>query len=149
MINFTQSVMVAGEKASTDITVKRSYLVELLALGSVALGALGQLLLKASLLLVSNHRDVSMTIGYARTVCAVGIVLGLGIYAVGTLFWVRAVSRASISYLYPLSAASYAVVALFGHLLFGEIMPPWRWIGIAVMSTGVALLAADGEQGAA
>ena len=78
-----------------------------------------------------------------------GIAAGLAIYADRDLFWVRAVSRASISYLYPLSASSYALVALGGHLLFGEVMPPWRWFGIVVMSVGVAMLAVGGERGAA
>ncbi len=122
--------------------------VELLVLASVVLGAAGQLSLKASLLLLPGHGPSARLLGFPIEVAA-GVAAGLGIYAIGTWFWIRAVSRAAISYLYPLSACSYAVVALGGHLLFGEVMPAWRWAGIAVMSAGVALLAASGDRGAA
>lgn len=138
------------EQAPARASVARSHRVELLVLASVAMGAAGQLLLKASLLLIANHAGVfTKPSSGAEVACAAGILLGLGIYAIGTWFWVRAVSRASISYLYPLSATSYAIVALGGHVLFGEVMPAWRWAGIAVMSVGVALLAATGERGGA
>lgn len=127
----------------------RRFRVEFLVVASVALGAAGQLILKASLLLLSAHRVNGGGFGQdPRVECATGIVFGLGIYAVGTWFWVKAVSRASISYLYPLSAGSYALVALGGRLLFGEVIHPWRWAGISVISAGVALLAAGGERGA-
>jgi len=121
--------------------------VEVLVLASVALGAVGQLLLKASLLLLSQPPILKMEPRPAQIACAAGVLVGLCIYAVGTAFWVRAVSRSSISYLYPLSAVSYAVVALGGHELFGEVMPPLRWVGIAVMSIGVAVLAASEQRG--
>jgi drug/metabolite transporter (DMT)-like permease len=123
--------------------------VELLVVISVVLGAAGQLMLKAALLLLSPHPIDTAATGDPRLMCAAGIVLGLCIYAVGTWFWIKAVSRAPISYLYPLSAGSYALVAICGHVLFGEIVHPWRWAGIALTTFGVALMAASGERGAA
>src|SRR5580658_2804874 len=153
MTTSSQSVRFEAESASpfspkvttSPPAAARSGRVELLVLASVALGAAGQLLLKASLLLIAKPPILIMQAGRAQVACAVGILAGLCIYAIGTAFWVRAVSRATISYLYPLSAGSYAVVALGGHVLFGEVMPPWRWLGIAVMSVGVAMLAIGGE----
>ena len=41
-----------------------------------------------------------------------------------------------------------ALVAIGGHVLFSEMVHPWRWAGIAVTSVGVALIAAGGERGA-
>jgi len=126
----------------------RAVRVEFLVLSSVVLGAVGQLTLKAALLLLNPRLPTSGGPG-SRTQCAVGILIGLSIYALGTWFWIRAVSRASISYLYPLTACSYALVALGGHVLFGEVVHPWRWVGIAVMTIGVTLLALTGDGGAA
>jgi drug/metabolite transporter (DMT)-like permease len=120
--------------------------VELMVLASVALGAVGQLLLKASLLLLSLPSSARVLYLAPRWACAAGVGLGLSVYAIGTWFWVRSVARASISYLYPLSACSYALVALGGHLLFGETVHAWRWAGIAVMTAGVALLAMTAER---
>jgi multidrug transporter EmrE-like cation transporter len=51
------------------------------------------------------------------------------------------VARASISYLYPLSASSYVLVAMGGHFMFNEQIQPSRWLGIGVITLGVGLLA--------
>jgi drug/metabolite transporter (DMT)-like permease len=44
---------------------------------------------------------------------------------------------ADYSYVQPASAFSYAVVALLGYFLLGEVVPPLRWAGIAVICVGV------------
>jgi drug/metabolite transporter (DMT)-like permease len=44
---------------------------------------------------------------------------------------------ADYSYVQPASAFSYAVVALFSYFLLGELVPPLRWAGIAVICVGV------------
>lgn len=121
--------------------------VELLVLASVLLGAAGQLVLKAALLMNAAGWHLQLTGTNVRLGSAAGIVIGLCVYAVGTLFWVKAVSRAAISYLYPLSACSYALVAAGGHVFFGEIVHAWRWGGIAVITLGVVLMAADRARG--
>ena len=110
---------------------------EVLALASILLGAIAQLLLKDALLhWDGRHSNPS---GLVRPLA--GVMLGLLVYATGTVFWWRAVSRASISYLYPLTASSYALVAFGGRLFFGEMISPGRWMGIGVICMGVALLA--------
>jgi len=72
---------------------------------------------------------------------------GLAIYGVGTLMWVFAVSRKEISYLYPLTALNYGVVALGGKMLFGEVISPARWLGIAVVVFGVVLMQKSSPKG--
>jgi drug/metabolite transporter (DMT)-like permease len=44
---------------------------------------------------------------------------------------------ADYSYVQPASAFSYAVVALLGYFLLGEVVTPLRWAGIAVICAGV------------
>src|SRR5882757_2837472 len=44
---------------------------------------------------------------------------------------------ADYSYVQPASAFSYAVVAVLGYFLLGEVVPPLRWAGIAVICVGV------------
>ena len=67
-------------------------------------------------------------------------VLGLGIYATGTVLWIHAVSQRHISFLYPLTALNYAIVALGGRFLFAEAISAKRWLGIGVVVLGVAML---------
>lgn len=111
---------------------------EWLVLGSVLLASTGQLTIKSGL----NHGDVaglrvgSLHLGWP-------VLLGLLIYGLGTVLWIQAVSKRNISYLYPLSAFNYTLVALGGTLFLGERFGWDRWLGIAVMSLGVALLVAS------
>jgi len=44
---------------------------------------------------------------------------------------------ADYSYVQPASAFSYAVVAVLSYFLLGEVVPPLRWAGIAVICVGV------------
>jgi drug/metabolite transporter (DMT)-like permease len=65
---------------------------------------------------------------------------GLGIYGLGTLLWIRAVSRQSISFLYPLTALNYVIVSVGAKLFFNETISAGRCVGIAVVVLGVAML---------
>jgi drug/metabolite transporter (DMT)-like permease len=127
-------------------SVRRNWRPEAFAGLSILFGAIGQLLLKGALLLATAHQGVP-NISARLFEPLAGVLLGLGIYAVGTWFWLRAVSRAAISYLYPLSAAGYAVVALGGHVLFRESIHVGRWVGIGVITAGVALLTVSRGRG--
>lgn len=46
-------------------------------------------------------------------------------------------SWADYSYVQPASAVAYAVVALLASTWLGEVVPPLRWAGIAVICLGV------------
>jgi drug/metabolite transporter (DMT)-like permease len=113
---------------------------ELLAAVSIVLGATAQLILKGALLMWNAH-SVHSRPAWDILEPAVGVLFGLGVYATGTLFWWKAVSRASISYLYPLSAASYGLVALGGRYFLAESIQMGRWVGIGVITLGVAMMA--------
>ena len=120
---------------------------EVLAVIAIFLGAAGQLVVKGGLRLLAAH--ATDPAAYERIAePAATVLLGLAVYAIGTWFWLKAVSRAVISYLYPLSALGYGVVALGGRFLFHESIQTGRWIGIAVITFGVALLTASNVRGA-
>lgn len=131
---------------ATTLPALSSMRPEALAGISVALGGIGQLVVKASLLLSSRVTVVALQGVLLKSIA--GILLGLAIYTSGTWFWFRAVKRASISYLYPISASSYILVAMGGRFLFGEGIHPIRWAGIAVISLGVAMLPFTNSRGA-
>jgi drug/metabolite transporter (DMT)-like permease len=110
---------------------------EWMVLGSVCFAAAGQLLMKAGL----SH-------GMGLNPVAI-VLLGLSMYGLGTLLWIQAVSLAEISYLYPLSAINYPLVALGGKLFFHEVVHRERWLGILVMTIGIAILARTANRSAA
>lgn len=120
---------------------------EALAVISVVFGAVGQLIVKAALLFW-NQVSASAPAHHGLLLKAfAGVFAGLLVYAGGTWFWVKAVARASISLLYPISACSYAVVAIGARFLFKEDIQPLRWAGIAVITLGVAMLSVSNARG--
>ncbi len=112
---------------------------EWLVLASVALASAGQLMIKLGL----NHHASAGSAplhGMLPTLC------GLLVYALGTLLWIEAVRKRDISYLYPLSAINYTLVALGGMLFLGEAVSAGRWIGIAVITLGVGLMVSSRDE---
>lgn len=66
----------------------------------------------------------------------------LGIASLLTFFvaYMVVLSWADYSYVQPASSFSYAVVALLGYLLLGEVITPLRAAGIAVICLGVLVV---------
>lgn len=111
------------------------------ALGAIILASCGHLLIKAGLrsaVLTTPAGGIFARL--AHYLLHPAVATGLGIYGLGTILWVYAVSRRSISFLYPLTALNYAIVTMGGKFLFGESITRGRWLGIAVVMLGVALM---------
>lgn len=66
----------------------------------------------------------------------------LGIASLLTFFvaYMLVLTWADYSYVQPASSASYAMVALLGYLLLGEMISPLRWCGIAMICLGVLVV---------
>ncbi len=110
------------------------------AFGAVLLGSAGHLLIKLGLTIAATRPATGILIRVGHYLTQPWVIAGLGIYAAGTVLWVYAVSQRHISFLYPLTALTYAVVAVGGKFMFGEAVPPVRWAGIGVVVVGVAML---------
>lgn len=134
----------AAQMASSPeigVAARKNRMAEVAVLGSVLFAATGHLLIKSGLntLQASGVPSglIPRLLSYLLQPAVTG---GLAIYAIGTVMWVFAVSRRDISYLFPLSAMNYVVVALGGTWLFGEHIPSMRWLGILVVFAGVWLM---------
>jgi len=68
------------------------------------------------------------------------VLLGLGIYGLGTLCWMAALAQTELSLLYPRTSMNYNLIAFFSALLFHESVSPRRATGIAVVALGMVLL---------
>jgi drug/metabolite transporter (DMT)-like permease len=49
-------------------------------------------------------------------------------------------SRADLSFVLPVTAAGYVLVAVMGHFWLGEPISPARWAGICAITLGVVLV---------
>lgn len=110
------------------------------ALGAVALASTGHLLIKLGLNSAVAGTATGLVMRIAHFLSQPWVITGLTIYAAGTVLWIYAVSHRQISMLYPLTALTYAIVAVGGKVLFGEMISTGRWLGICVVVIGVAML---------
>lgn len=110
------------------------------ALGAILLASTGHLLIKLGLIAAVQTPAGSALEHMVHTLLQPAVFFGLGIYGIGTLLWISAVSRRNISFLYPLTALNYVIVSVGGHIWFGEKISAGRWLGIAIVVLGVALL---------
>lgn len=107
---------------------------------SITLAAVGHLAMKAALNTAASVPTHGVVEKLSYHFHHPALLAGLAAYALGTLLWIFAVSRKEISYVYPLTAANYAVIAIGGKALFGETVSTMRWAGIAVVMIGVMLM---------
>ncbi len=130
---------VGGREAS--INIRRSHAAEFAVLSSVIFASGGHILIKAGLNRASQvGAGTSLWERLGHYFLEPFVILGLGIYLLGTLLWVLAASKKSISYLYPITALNYVLVSLGGTLFFGEAIPRGHWLGILTVVCGVILL---------
>jgi multidrug transporter EmrE-like cation transporter len=66
--------------------------------------------------------------------------LGLFLFGISALFWIVVLSRVPLSVAYPFVGISYILVVLFSRLILHEHVPPLRWIGVAVVAVGIAVV---------
>jgi drug/metabolite transporter (DMT)-like permease len=136
----TRAALLASSLGKASVA-RKTHFVETVVLGSVLFAAAGHLLIKSGL---NSLRAAGVPSGLVPRLMsylfAPAVMGGLLIYGIGTALWVFAVSKRDISYLFPLSALNYVVVALGGRWLFGESILATRWIGILVVIGGVWLM---------
>ena len=109
---------------------------------SVIAGAVGQLMLKqgmTSIGAVTLSFDQLFSILW-RIGTNPFVVVGLGIYVGGVVFWLAALSRVDLSYAYPFASLSYIVMLVAAWQLFNENISPLRILGTLVVCMGVLII---------
>jgi uncharacterized membrane protein len=66
--------------------------------------------------------------------------LGIALLLAFFIAYTLVLSWADFSFVQPASSFAYAIVALLGHFLLGEVVSTTRWIGIAVICLGVLIV---------
>jgi multidrug transporter EmrE-like cation transporter len=112
-----------------------------LVLISVLLGVLGQLSLKQGMKNVGNFEIKDfLSSRIFKLIAEKFVVIGIALYAIATLLWLVILSKAELSFAYPMLAIGYILIAIFGKLFFGENITLIRFLGILLISIGVFLL---------
>ncbi len=74
-----------------------------------------------------------------RVLLSPWILAGLALYLIATVVWFVVLSRADLSYAYPLQSTAYVIGVIAAWLIFKDVIPLTRWIGVLVIIAGVTL----------
>lgn len=109
---------------------------------SVLAGGIGQVILKKGM---ADMGPLTLSVGQLgsilwRMATNPYVIVGLGIYAMGTILWLTALSRIELSYAYPFASLGYVIMLVASWQLFHEDISLLRLIGCAIVIFGVILI---------
>jgi len=107
---------------------------------SVCSATLGQIFFKKGVFLTGEITLTESVIGeLIRLVLNPFIFSGLAFYGVSTILWLMALSKTSLSFVYPFTSLVFVLVMLSARVIFLEPVPTLRYVGIAVICVGFLL----------
>ncbi len=110
---------------------------------NVFFASVGNVLLGKGMKQIGGVHDWSFTVLgglFAKTFTNGWVWLGIGGLLLFLVTFMVVLSWADYSFVMPASAVSYAVATLMSHWLLGELVTLQRWIGVALICLGVALV---------
>ncbi len=117
---------------------------------AIGLSVIGQLCLKVGMTQVGRvgmeQLMVPMDVIY-KVVTTPLIALAVLVYILDFGIWLIVLSRANLSFVYPLLSATYILVPLAAYFLLSESINLQQWAGIFVIAVGVLLVAGSRVNG--
>lgn len=109
---------------------------------SVVMAAAGQVLLKKGMVSAGSMSfDLK---GLAETAKAVvfnsQVLIGMAAYILSALFWLMALSRADLSFVYPFTALTFVLVMLASVIIFKESVSFVRILGFLCICVGILFI---------
>ena len=104
---------------------------------SIALGAGAQICLRRGV----ARRNMTISARSYLDLLRSGWIWAWGIsFVFATALWMLAISTMQVSYAFPMLSMGYVLVAVLSRFFLEERIPPARWLAIAVITLGVALI---------
>jgi len=129
-------------KSGQSGKVKKLMAIDVLALVlvSVALGAFGQMFMKLGL--KERPIDLAQLASFKlfETIFQRYVFVGVVMYMLAVLLWFVVLSKAELSFAYPLISLAYIMTAFIAYFVFGERISLIRWVGILLILGGVFLI---------
>jgi multidrug transporter EmrE-like cation transporter len=111
-----------------------------LVLLAVCLTVTGELFLKSGMNRIGPLSLATLSGAIGRMLATPPLWFGFGFIACGGVVWLVAISRAPLSWAYPMLSLGYVLILVFSRLILGEAVAPVRWGGVAVIILGVYLI---------
>ena len=89
---------------------------------------------------IVDFSPVALAAVFVKTFTNSSIWLGILSLLIFFVSYLLLLSWADLSYVQPASAIGYALVAVLGYFMLGEIISATRWTGVLLICAGVALV---------
>ena len=108
----------------------------------VGMGVIGQLGMKKGMTTIGNIevKDILSTRIF-EVVFQKYVFIGMLFYVLSSLLWLVILSKAELSFVYPLISIGYIITAIFGKFFFNENLSFFRLFGILLICGGVYMIA--------
>jgi drug/metabolite transporter (DMT)-like permease len=109
----------------------------------IIFGPLGDVLLSRAMKrigAVSSFRPEALAATFVRVFASPAIWPGIGSLSLFFVAYLLVLSWADYSYVQPVSAMGYGVVALLGYFFLGDAVSGLRWLGVGLICIGVFLV---------
>jgi multidrug transporter EmrE-like cation transporter len=106
---------------------------------SVALTSIGQLVLKKGLLRVGQIEKLGLR--FFQMLLNPLVIIGVIFAILGWAAYVIALSKAELSYAYPIWGLTYVIVPIFSLLIYQETIPLIKTAGLGFIFAGIFLVA--------
>ena len=113
--------------------------VVLIILIGITFASLGQILWKIGMDEIGAVYEISL-LNIIPMIYNVYIISGLLSYGIGTIFWLIALSRADLSFVYPFIALTFVIIFTASFFLFHEQISLMRLFGAIVIISGIIVL---------
>lgn len=107
----------------------------------VVLGAFGQLAIKAGVTTLGKLSLSTIASQPVRVFTNPWVFFGFAAYALSSLLWLTLASRYPLSLIYPMISLGYVFVVFGSMVLFKDRPNAYTWIALALIVSGVSLLA--------
>jgi drug/metabolite transporter (DMT)-like permease len=107
-------------------------------------GAVGSVLMRKGMQAVGpleNYAPLELISFFWRALCQPYVIAGTVFSAVFYFAFLAALSWTDVTVAFPLTAFEYGFTALLAILVLREQVPAMRWIGIAIVTIGLLLIA--------
>jgi len=109
--------------------------------------AYGQILVRRGMMQVGsleNYSPLPLVLYFWHALCNPNVIGGTILNAAFYFLFLAALSWTDVTVALPITAIEYVFAAILAVLLLKEQVPPIRWAGIALVITGVILIARGG-----
>lgn len=107
---------------------------------TVCLNTAGQFMMKAGINKIGKISFDNLLESLLRAVSSAFVIGGFASYAVSAVLWIVILSRAELSWAFPMVSLSYVLTAIIAPFLLNETFSIQRFVGIIVICVGVFLV---------